>query len=68
MSHVSAARHRTIMRASDHFVWTEATADDAFAVEWEGRASNGIRVGSGIYFLQMRAPGFEARKRLVILE
>ena len=37
MSHISGARHRAIMRASDHFVWSETTADDAFTVEWEGR-------------------------------
>ena len=37
MSHPSGARHRAIMRASDHFVWSETTADDAFTVEWEGR-------------------------------
>jgi hypothetical protein len=36
MSHVSGVRHRAIMRASDHFVWTETTSDDAFTIEWEG--------------------------------
>ena len=34
--------HRTprfgkIVRASDHFVWGEATTEDAFALEWQGR-------------------------------
>lgn len=37
MSHRSAGRYRKIMRASDHFVWTEPTAEDAFTVEWQGR-------------------------------
>ena len=32
-----ALGHRAIMRASNHFVWSETTADDAFTVEWEGR-------------------------------
>jgi hypothetical protein len=37
-------------------------------VGWDGLSSDGVQVAPGVYFLQMRAEGFEAIKRLVVLE
>lgn len=33
----NSPRFGTIVRASDHFVWGETIAEDAFSVEWQGR-------------------------------
>ncbi len=37
-------------------------------VEWSGRSDTGLRLGSGLYFVQMRTADFTAQHRLVIAE
>ena len=38
------------------------------AVDWDGRSDSGGRVASGVYFIRMRAGGFEARRKAVLLK
>jgi hypothetical protein len=38
------------------------------SVEWSGRSDAGLRVGSGLYFVQMRTSDFAAQHKLVIAE
>jgi len=38
------------------------------SVVWDGRGSQGGRVPAGIYFYQLRAPGFEATRKLVRIQ
>jgi len=44
-----------------------APAAEPFAVVWDGKNDAGDRVGSGVFFYQIDAPGFAAAKKLVIL-
>ena len=37
-------------------------------VSWDGRDLNGLRAGSGVYFLALRAGGVETRQRVVLAE
>lgn len=36
-------------------------------VTWEGRNNRGERVGSGVYFFEVTAPGFEDRGKMMLL-
>ncbi len=40
----------------------------AFEVVWDGMNDQGQRVGSGVFFYQIDAPGFTSSKKLVILK
>jgi hypothetical protein len=35
---------------------------------WDGRDSRGIKVGSGVYFYQLRAGNFIAKKKMTLLQ
>jgi flagellar hook assembly protein FlgD len=35
---------------------------------WDGKTEQGRRVASGVYFVRMEAPGFEARRTMVLLK
>lgn len=37
-------------------------------ITWEGRDANGLRVSSGMYFYQLRAPNFVASKRMLLVQ
>jgi hypothetical protein len=39
-----------------------------FDVQWDGRGARGERLGSGVYFLRMRAGAFTEAKKIVLLE
>jgi hypothetical protein len=41
---------------------------DGFVVEWDGRNDSGNPVSSGVYFLRLRAPGFEQTRKIMILK
>ncbi len=43
-------------------------AEAAFEVVWDGMNDQGQRVGSGVFFYQIDAPGFTSAKKLVILK
>jgi flagellar hook assembly protein FlgD len=36
-------------------------------VEWNGKDTNGSNVPSGIYFYRMRASGYEATKKMILV-
>ena len=38
------------------------------SVTWDGRNLRGNSVASGVYFLQMKAPGFVKTKKLILLK
>lgn len=38
------------------------------SVEWDGRNDNGEEMASGVYFYRMRAGGFEAARKMVLLK
>jgi hypothetical protein len=37
-------------------------------VTWDGVDSRGIEVASGVYFLQMTAPNYQAARKIVMLK
>jgi flagellar hook assembly protein FlgD len=37
-------------------------------VTWDGTNSGGTNVASGVYFVQMRAPGFAMTRKLLLLK
>jgi hypothetical protein len=37
-------------------------------ISWEGRDANGMRVSSGMYFYQLRTPGFTASRRMLLVQ
>ncbi len=39
-----------------------------YSIVWDGRAESGEEVGSGIYFVMMKADGFKATKKLALLK
>ncbi len=43
-------------------------AEAGFEVVWDGMNDQGQRVGSGVFFYQIDAPGFTSSKKLVILK
>ena len=43
-------------------------AEAAFEMVWDGSNDQGQRVGSGVFFYRIDAPGFSAAKKLVILK
>jgi len=43
-------------------------AEAGFEVIWDGMNDQGQRVGSGVFFYQIDAPGFTSSKKLVILK
>jgi hypothetical protein len=43
-------------------------AEAGFEVVWDGKNDQGQRVGSGVFFYQIDAPGFSSSKKLVILK
>jgi hypothetical protein len=43
-------------------------AETGFEVVWDGMNDGGQRVGSGVFFYQIEAPGFLSAKKLVILK
>jgi hypothetical protein len=43
-------------------------AEAGFEVTWDGLNDQGQRVGSGVFFYQLDAPGFTSSKKLVILK
>lgn len=43
-------------------------AAGTYAASWDGRASSGERVAPGMYFLNLRVPGFQESRSLVVLE
>jgi hypothetical protein len=46
----------------------EARAPGAYAVEWDGRTSNGTPAASGVYVCALRAGAFTASRRMVLLK
>jgi flagellar hook assembly protein FlgD len=38
-----------------------------YAVPWDGRTDDGRRVANGVYFYQMKAPGFTSNKRMMLV-
>lgn len=40
----------------------------AHAVVWDGANDNGAHVGSGVYWVQMRAGEFVSNKKMVVLK
>ena len=38
------------------------------SVVWDGRDDNGVQVGSGVYLYRMRAGGYEAVRRMVLMK
>ena len=39
-----------------------------YAVQWDGRDRRGLAVPAGVYFYQLRAPGFSATRKMMVVE
>ena len=46
----------------------EEPSTAGFEVVWDGTNDGGQKVGSGVFFYQIDAPGFTSSKKLVILK
>jgi hypothetical protein len=62
-----------IFDVSGHLVRTlvdevREPAADGFEAVWDGTNDGGQKVGSGVFFYQIDAPGFTSSKKLVILK
>jgi hypothetical protein len=54
-----------------HLVRTLVDAEQGprgYEVSWDGTTDGGFRAASGVYFLRMEVPGYEAVRRLVLLK
>ena len=40
----------------------------SYTAPWDGRDQRGLAVPAGVYFYQLRAPGFSATKKLIVVE
>jgi hypothetical protein len=45
-----------------------ARANGEYAVSWNGRNGAGERVGSGVYFVRLEAPGTTAVRRVTLIK
>jgi hypothetical protein len=46
-------------------VWSSKVADDAAAVDWDGRDSDGVLVPPGIYVARLQAGEWQATAKVV---
>jgi len=46
----------------------EALSAGHYRSVWDGRDQSGVRVGSGVYFYVLQAPGFTSTKRMLLLQ
>jgi len=47
---------------------SESLAASDYSIQWNGEDNAGRRVGSGVYFYRLEAPGFSETRRMVLLK